>query len=195
MIIRKIFKFEGAHIVRNCSSVKCRENIHGHSYLVEVFLKSDKLDNGHMVMDFILLDKAKEFVESFDHSYTLWNGEKDEIRKFVNKYTSRVVEIPMSPSAEGYALVFFYVIEKILANTKFTNNEGNIQLYSVRVHETKTGYAEAFQEDKNMMNFNLDDILFSESILNDWKSKSWWNDLKNNILFENPNVPKESYER
>lgn len=29
MIIRKQFKFEGAHIVRNCTSQRCRENILG----------------------------------------------------------------------------------------------------------------------------------------------------------------------
>ncbi|MFR6543952.1 MAG: 6-pyruvoyl trahydropterin synthase family protein, partial [Butyricimonas virosa] len=52
MLIRKLFKFEGAHIVRNCSSHRCRENIHGHSYIVEVFITSDKLDRGYMVIDF-----------------------------------------------------------------------------------------------------------------------------------------------
>jgi len=46
MIIRKKFRFEGAHIVRNCTSKRCRENIHGHSYEVEVFVKSDALDRG-----------------------------------------------------------------------------------------------------------------------------------------------------
>ena len=44
MIIRKLFKFEGAHIVRDCSSDRCKFSIHGHSYVVEVFLTSDKLD-------------------------------------------------------------------------------------------------------------------------------------------------------
>ena len=78
MIIRKLFKFEGAHIVRHCSSEKCRENIHGHSYVVEVFLTSDKLDNGYMVMDFCRLDKVKQFIESFDHTYSLWNREPED---------------------------------------------------------------------------------------------------------------------
>lgn len=55
MRIRKLFKFEAAHIVRNCSSVRCRQNIHGHSFKVELVLKSGTLDNAGMVMDFGLL--------------------------------------------------------------------------------------------------------------------------------------------
>lgn len=80
MIIRKLFKFEGAHIVRNCTSKRCRENIHGHSYQVEVFITSDRLDKGYMIMDFCRLEQVKEFIESFDHSYSLWNEEPDEFK-------------------------------------------------------------------------------------------------------------------
>ncbi len=68
MIIRKLFTFEGAHIVRNCSSRRCRENLHGHSYTVEVFLSSDRLDNGCMVLDFGLLGEVRELSDSFDHA-------------------------------------------------------------------------------------------------------------------------------
>jgi 6-pyruvoyltetrahydropterin/6-carboxytetrahydropterin synthase len=184
MIIRKTFHFEGAHIVRNCSSVRCRENIHGHSYEVEVFLKSDKLDKGYMVMDFILLDKVSEFIHCFDHSYSLWDKEKTDIKEAVYKINYRIAEIPVSPSAEGYALMFFYVIDKIIKNTSFRNDEGNVQLHSVRVHETKSGYAEAFREDHNLVNFTLDDILFSEGIKKEWKSP-WWENLKEEKKFEN----------
>ena len=35
MIIRKLFKFENAHIVRGCSTQRCRASLHGHSYKVE----------------------------------------------------------------------------------------------------------------------------------------------------------------
>ena len=135
MIIRKLFKFEGAHIVRNCSSEHCRENIHGHSYIVEVFLTSDKLDDGYMVMDFCRLDKVKQFIESFDHSYSLWTGESQDFKDFIYRYNKRVAEIPISPSAEGYALMFLNVIDKILQNTSPVNGEGNVRLSSVRVHE------------------------------------------------------------
>lgn len=177
MIIRKLFKFEGAHIVRNCSSRHCRENIHGHSYLVEVFITSDKLDNGYMVMDFGLLDKVKMFIESFDHTYSLWAREEEEFKEFVYRYNHRVAELPISPSAEGYALMFLYVIDRILQHTEFKNGEGRIRLSSVRVHETATGYAEAFREDLSLVRFNAADIRFSPGVREEWKSVEWWDKL------------------
>lgn len=178
MIIRKLFKFEGAHIVRNCSSQRCRENIHGHSYIVEVFISSDKLDKGYMVMDFILLDQVKELIDSFDHTYSLWKGEDKELKSFVYKYNRRVAEIPVSPSAEGYALLLLYVIDKIIRHTEHHNGEGNVELSSVRVHETATGYAEAFRDDLKLADFGLSNIQFSEGIVEEWKDPEWWQKLK-----------------
>jgi 6-pyruvoyltetrahydropterin/6-carboxytetrahydropterin synthase len=178
MIIRKKFRFEGAHIVRNCTSRRCRENIHGHSYEVEVFVKSDSLDKGFMVMDFILLNNAGEFIHSFDHSYTLWDKEPDEVKDAVYHINTRVAEIPVSPSAEGYALLFLYAIDKIIASTDFKNGEGNVKLQSVRVHETQSGYAEAFLEDLTLVNFSLKDIQFSNAIMEEWRDRKWWDKLK-----------------
>lgn len=177
MIIRKKFNFEGAHIVRNCTSKHCRENIHGHSYEVEVFLKSDALDNGFMVMDFVLLNNTREFIHSFDHSYTLWDKEPEKVKNAIKTVNTRIAEIPVSPSAEGYALLFFYVIDKIIATNIFINGEKNVRLHSVRVHETKSGYAEAFREDLPLVNFSLNDIKFSAGIQQEWKNQEWWNSL------------------
>jgi len=178
MIIRKKFRFEGAHIVRNCTSQRCRENIHGHSYEVEVFLKSDQLDNGYMVMDFVLLNNVAEFIHSFDHSYTLWDKEGDEIKDAIYRINTRVAEIPVSPSAEGYALLFFYVIDRIISKIRLVNGEGNVKLHAVRVHETLSGYAEASAEDLSLVRFTMNDIKFNEGIEKEWKDKIWWNSIK-----------------
>lgn len=175
MIIRKKFRFEGAHIVRNCTSQRCRENIHGHSYEVEVFLKSDHLDNGFMVMDFVLLHNVGEFIHSFDHAFTLWDKEIDDVKEAIYRINVRVAEIPVSPSAEGYALLFFFVINHIIASAKLVNGEKNVKLHAVRVHETQSGYAEACVEDLTLVQFSLNDIKFNEGIMNEWKDKSWWN--------------------
>lgn len=158
MIIRKQYKFEGAHLVRNCTSSRCRENIHGHSYLVEVFLTSDKLDNGFMIMDFSRLGNVGKFIDSFDHTYSLWQGESEDFKTFIYRYNKRVAELPVSPSAEGFALLFFYVIDRIIGNLTPVNGEGQVRLHSVRVHETATGYAEAFREDLKWVHFSLNDI-------------------------------------
>lgn len=177
MIIRKKFRFEGAHIVRNCTSQRCRENIHGHSYEVEVFLKSDKLDNGFMVMDFVLLSNVAEFIHSFDHAYTLWDKEVDEVKEAIYRINTRVAEIPVSPSAEGYALLFFFVIDRIISGARLVNGEGNVILHAVRVHETLSGYAEASAEDLSMVRFTLEEVKFSDGITREWKNKTWWNQI------------------
>jgi len=177
MIIRKKFRFEGAHIVRNCTSQRCRENIHGHSYEVEVFLKSDQLDNGFMVMDFVLLADVAEFIHSFDHSYTLWDKESDDVKEAIYKINTRVAEIPVSPSAEGYALLFFFIIDLIISKTMLINGEGIVKLHAVRVHETQTGYAEASAEDLRLVRFTLKDLKFSNGIMREWKEKNWWNQI------------------
>lgn len=174
MIIRKKFRFEGAHIVRNCTSQRCRENIHGHSYEVEVFLKSNHLDHGFMVMDFVRLNQVAEFIHSFDHSYTLWDQESSEVKDAIYRINTRVAEIPVSPSAEGYALLFFYVIDRIVAGIEPMNGEKNVRLHAVRVHETQSGYAEAAAEDLNLVAFTLNDVKFNAGITGEWKDKSWW---------------------
>ena len=128
-------------------------------------------------MDFVLLDKLKELVDSFDHTYSLWREEPEELKSFVYKYNRRVAEIPVSPAAEGYALLLLYLIDKILHDTEHKNGEGNVQLASVRVHETATGYAEAFREDLRLVDFDTHDIRFSEAIQEEWKSDEWWKQL------------------
>lgn len=173
--------------MRNCSSQRCKYNIHGHSYGVEVTIASNKLDRGYMVMDFMLLDKVKLLVDSFDHSYSLWDKEAEDFKEWIKNNTQRVSEIPISPSAEGYALMFFFVIDKILQNTNFHNGEGQVELFSVKVHETSTGFAEAFREDLELVKFGLDDIHFSEDIVKEWPT-DWWGDLKKGMKYNNPKV-------
>jgi len=172
MIIRKKFKFEAAHIVRNCTSQRCKENIHGHSYIVEVFVKGNQLDNGFMVLDFCLFKPISELIDSFDHSYCLWKEETKEFKSFIYRFNQRVAEMSLSPSAEGFALIFFFLINQIIEHLELTNGEGEIKLHSVRVHETDTGYAEAFAEDMEWAIDLMDKIFFSEAIRKEWKQLS-----------------------
>jgi 6-pyruvoyltetrahydropterin/6-carboxytetrahydropterin synthase len=190
MIIRKLFKFENAHIVRNCSTVRCRENIHGHSYKVEVLLESNYLDHGQMVYDFGLMKRSiKELIEAFDHSITLWSEDDKEYRKDMKKHSSRWVELPVSPSAEQFSRVIYLMVERVLACTGMVNNERNIVLNSIIVHETETGYAQGFQEDAHselMGKIDLKSIVFSEQVQAEWSNPNLWKELLTNQLMENP---------
>ena len=190
MIIRKLFKFENAHVVRGCSSVKCRSSIHGHSYKVELLFESNFLDNGQMVYDFGLMKQnMKDIVESFDHAITLWDGDSKEYIDDMKKHSSRWVELPVSPSAEQFCRVIFLLIDKLLKLTSSVNGEKEVKLNSVIVHETDTGYAQAFEEDaysENMGNIDLRKIIFSDEIKNSFRDKELFEKIKGGKSFINP---------
>lgn len=177
MIIRKLFKFEGSHVVRGCTSKKCRENIHGHSYKVEVLIEGDKLDNGQMIVDFGLLKShIKDFIEAFDHTHVIWEKGSMEEKDFFSTYFKRWVTTPLSPSAEGFAIMFYNIIAQILARTGFNNGEGSVRLHSIIVHETDTGYAQAFKQDAENYSVSINDFTFS-SELRDWNISTIYNVL------------------
>jgi len=181
MIIRKLFKFENAHIVRNCSTQRCSENIHGHSYKVEVLLESDYLDHGQMVYDFGLTKLyIKDLIDSFDHGITLWSGDDPEYLSAMKRFSRRWVELPVSPSAEQFARVIYLMVERVLVLTRMQNGERNVRLHSIIVHETETGYAQGFREDAhnpNMGIITLEEIRFSPQVQREWRDPNLWEKL------------------
>ncbi len=190
MIIRKIFKFENAHIVRGCSTQKCSQNIHGHSYKIEVLLESNYLDNGQMVYDFGLTKRyIKELIESFDHAITLWSEDNNEYLFDMKKHSKRWIELPVSPSAEQFSRVIFLIVERVLECTGMVNGERNVKVHSIIVHETETGYAEGFKEDaysELMGKISLENIIFSKKIKLEWSNSNLWEALLKNELMVNP---------
>ncbi len=192
MLIRKLFKFENAHIVRNCTSDRCKRSIHGHSYKVELLLKASKLDHGQMVYDFGLLKGViKDIFDSFDHAICFWQNDDPEYINACKTFSARWVSLPVSPSAEQFSRVFFYLAEQVLKSTITQNGEGDVEVYSVIVHETDTGYAQSFHEDienVQMGKLSLKDIIFSEQIQSEWADHQMYDKLKQGIKFQNPEV-------
>jgi len=190
MIIRKMFKFENAHIVRGCSTVKCRSSLHGHSYKVELLFSSNFLDNGQMVYDFGLMKQnMKDLIESFDHAIALWNGDEKTYLEAMKQNSERWVELPVSPSAEQFSRVIFVLISKLLSLTSTTNGEKEVKLHSVIVHETDSGYAQCFEEDaysKEMGDINLNEIVFSKGVLQDFKDPQLFDKILAEQQFINP---------
>ncbi len=190
MIIRKLFKFENAHIVRGCSTVKCRSSLHGHSYQVELLFESNFLDNGQMVYDFGLMKQnMKDIIDCFDHSIAIWSGDESSYIDDMKKHSSRWVLLSVSPSAEQFSRVIFVLIDRLLTLTTTINGEREVKLHSVIVHETATGYAQAFREDaysKNMGEIALDEIAFSDEIQKNWQDARLFEKIKNGESFLNP---------
>lgn len=192
MLIRKLFKFENAHIVRNCTSDRCKRSIHGHSYKVELLLKASKLDHGQMVYDFGLLKGViKDLYDSFDHAICFWQDDSAEYIQACKTFSARWVSLPVSPSAEQFSRIFFFLAQQVLASTETQNGEGDVEVYSVIVHETDTGYAQSFAEDidnEQMGLLNLDQIVFSEQIESEWNDPDMYRHLQQGIKFQNPQV-------
>ncbi len=190
MIIRKLFKFENVHIVRGCSTVRCRSSLHGHSYKIELLFESNFLDNAQMVYDFGLMKQnMKNFIDCFDHAVTIWDQDEPEYIEDMKRYSDRWVQLPVSPSAEQFSRVIYVMIDKILKLTETLNGEREVSLNSIIVHETDTGYAQCFAQDaysKNMGIINLEDIYFSDAIRKDWSSFDLWEDIKAGKKFVNP---------
>lgn len=195
MQIRKLFKVEGAHIVRNCSTNRCQKSIHGHSAIIEVFLTSDKLDNGGMIVDFSLIKKnIGQWIDSFDHCMLIWKKDKEEYKNDMKKWCDRWIELPISPSAENLALYICYMINAMLKATEFNNGEGNVKCNKVIYHETATGYAEATINDFDLLPVDLS-AAYSVGVLNDWSEElhSFFRHAKESDgkYFINPKIEKQ----
>lgn len=190
MIIRKLFKFENAHVVRGCSSQKCSRSIHGHSYKVELLFESNFLDHGQMIYDFGLMKQnMKMLVESFDHAVTLWSGDDQIYLNDMKKHSARWIELPVSPSAEQFSRVIFILIDKLLTLTNCVNGEKEVKLHSVIVHETDTGYAQVFRDDaysENMGTIEMQNIIFSDEVKNEWIDCELFEKIKKGESFTNP---------
>jgi 6-pyruvoyltetrahydropterin/6-carboxytetrahydropterin synthase len=192
MIIRKLFKFENAHIVRGCSSERCRASVHGHSYKIEVLFESDYLDNGQMVYDFGLMKQGmKALIDSFDHSIALWSGDDTHYLEDMKRHSNRWVELPVSPSAEQFSRIIFVMIDKLLQCTQSINGEREVKLHSIIVHETDTGYAQGFREDaysQKMGLIGLEKIIFSDGVREEWSDSQLWEKMIANEIFINPDT-------
>ena len=195
MIIRKEFRVESAHIVRNCTSHRCSHSIHGHSAVIEVFLESNRLDNAQMVYDFGLMKgTVKQFVDSMDHCYLLCSKDSEEFKEFIKQNCDRWIELPFNPSAEMLSMYILHNVQRIIDRTIKNNGEDPcLKVMSVRYHETTTGFAWAFQED--LVNLYLpitrdEKVIYSPGVINDWSD-----DLKeimiNDGVVENPVIEQQ----
>lgn len=190
MIIRKLFKFENAHVVRGCSTQRCRASIHGHSYKVEVLFESKYLDHGQMVYDFGLMKQGmKELIDSFDHGVAIWDGDDQSYIEAMKEHSNRWVVLPVSPSCEQFSRVLFLMLDRLLSLTQTINGERGVKLNSIIVHETETGYAQAFEEDaysELMGTISLESIYFSDEVKEGWSDPRLWDKILSGESFINP---------
>lgn len=104
--------FSAAHSLRGYKG-KC-ENVHGHNWKVQVFLRAEQLDKLGMVMDFKdVKNRAVEILEGFDHKNL------NELAWFEKE----------NPTTENVAKALFYELSKKLPHevsvTKVTTWESD----------------------------------------------------------------------
>ncbi len=140
------FTFEAAHALSDYDGA-CR-NIHGHSYSLFVTVRGKPLNQpGHprngMLIDFSML---KEIVTSlitdkFDHALLV--DASSEIGKacIKDKAFGKVIALPYQPTCENMVSDFASSLQKALP-------EG-VELYSLKLHETASSYAEWYAGDQN----------------------------------------------
>jgi len=181
MIIRKLYRFEAAHIVRNCSSDRCKYSVHGHSFRCELLLSADRLDRGQMVYDFGLLkNQVKCFLDAFDHATLFWEKESPSYAKAMKEHSKRWVSLPVSPTAEQLTRVIFVAARALLDNTEKANGDDAARIHSVILHETETGSAQCFREDADnagMGVIDLSRIVFSDQAKSEWSDPKMWDKL------------------
>ncbi|MDP3280351.1 MAG: 6-carboxytetrahydropterin synthase [Nitrosomonas sp.] len=192
MLIRKLYKFENAHIVRGCTTRRCSHSIHGHSYKVELILQAHALDQGQMVYDFGLLKMGvRDLIDAFDHAVAIWNDDDPAYVAACHTFSERWVMLPVSPSAEQFSRLFFCLVDRLLSQTEMVNGEAEVVLYSVIVHETETGYAQCFRDDidnPNMGEIDLEKIFFSEAITSVWSDPQLFEKIKRGVRLKNPSA-------
>lgn len=142
--ITKEFKFEMAHALWGYDG-PCK-NIHGHSYYLHVTITGEPKNdpsspkNG-MVMDYSLLKKLiKENITGpLDHALLLnANTPHKELEKFKNMFDN-ITLVPYQPTCENLLDDFAKRIQNLLP--------ASVKLYSLRLSETVTSFAEWYAED------------------------------------------------
>lgn len=133
-----------AHALHNYDGL-CR-NIHGHSYYLEVTLLGEvRKELGHpkdgMVIDFGNLKKLvkEKIVNVYDHALVVNSSFANEHIEALNKATERLIVLDFQPTSENMCVYFAELLQQDLPS--------NISLFSIRLYETATSYAEWFASD------------------------------------------------
>ena len=143
--ITKQFSFETGHALYGYDG-KCK-NVHGHSYKLSVTVIGTPIDDSAhvkfgMVIDFGDLKKIvkEEIVDQFDHA-TVFNQNTPHL-ELANELKSRdhhVILVDYQPTSENMVVDFAERIASRLPQ--------NIQLFSLKLQETETSFAEWFASD------------------------------------------------
>ena len=145
--ITKQFSFETGHALYGYDG-KCK-NVHGHSYKLSVTVIGTPITDSSnvkfgMVIDFTDLKKIvkSEIVDKFDHA-TVFNKNTPhiELAKELESRDHNVILVDYQPTSENMVLDFADKIKNQLPS--------HIQLFSLKLSETDTSFAEWYASDNS----------------------------------------------
>jgi len=145
--LTRIFHFDMAHVLLNYHG-KCN-NIHGHSYKLEVTVKGN-LNNENtspkkgMLIDFSDFKKIinDEIISVWDHSLMIHQDTDPILLKALHNNYEKIIVVSFQPTTENMVCELATLIQKIIPE--------ELQLFSLRLYETKNSYAEwYFSENMN----------------------------------------------
>jgi 6-pyruvoyltetrahydropterin/6-carboxytetrahydropterin synthase len=142
--VTKRFHFEMAHTLHEYDGL-CR-NIHGHSYILEVTLIGEPINQPKhpkdgMVMDFGLIKEMvkKEIVNRFDHALMVSSLVPEKQKEILRQTTERFIVVDFQPTSENMVVYISEILQQHLPL--------GVNLFSVRLYETATSFAEWFAAD------------------------------------------------
>ncbi|WP_409025943.1 6-carboxytetrahydropterin synthase QueD [Gallibacterium anatis] len=139
--VAKEFSFDMAHLLDGHDG-KC-QNLHGHTYKLQVIVSGETEDNGAkkgMVIDFADLKRAVNelIISPMDHAFIYDQSSKREtkIAQLLQQLNSKTFALPVRSTAENLAQ---FIFQRLKENVGF-------HLHSVRLWETPTSFAEYGEE-------------------------------------------------
>jgi 6-pyruvoyltetrahydropterin/6-carboxytetrahydropterin synthase len=116
---------------------KCR-NLHGHNYVLEVYVTGKTQDAIGRILDFKLLkQRVNDWLdENWDHAFILWKQDQNGLAAIRSSEPHRLYELNTNPTAENMAQHFLEEIcPQILSGT-------DAVAYKVRLWESEETCAE-----------------------------------------------------
>ena len=144
--LTKQFNFEMAHALYGYDG-PCR-NIHGHSYVLEVTVTGEPLEdpaspkNG-MVMDFSELKNIvkEQIISKVDHALVLNADSPHGALTELENHFEKLIFVPFQPTCENMLLDFVNVLKMMLPD--------RVSLHHVLLRETPKSFAEWYATDNS----------------------------------------------
>ena len=136
--LQTAISFETAHRLYDVAtySEECRNNLHGHSYILTLVVGRKKLNDASMVIDFKLLKKIlrEEIEDVYDHSCIVKSN--DPLAEPLKTNCKKVHIVDTNPTAEWMSEYFANIIQKGIDKV-----DKEIKVISVAVQETERNIA------------------------------------------------------